>query len=129
MGTAYTLLLTACIDRVMRLPANVQELGPRLSRRSGAQIALLKAHHVVDHQQHLCVQQGVGSQPALAIALLQLEPLCLDNQVARLDGVGGVERRCCRLIWLALEHSQPVETLDAALAPVSAHRHKLLALQ
>ena len=65
------------------------------------------------------LEQRVGAKLALALALLEPEPLRLDHEIARGDGVGVDDRVLGQRVRLPLEHRQPVEHLERLLAPRS----------
>ena len=75
---------------------------------------------MIHDDERLGLEQRVGAKLALALALLEPEPLRLDHEIARGDGVGVDDRVLGQRVRLPLEHRQPVEPLERLLAPICA---------
>ena len=79
------LLRAARLNRVVRVVGDVDELGRRLAPQRAplrsplglGELQAGEAHGVVDDDQRLGVEQRVRAQLALAVLLLELEPLRL----------------------------------------------------
>ena len=80
--------LLANIIYLIELLAGAPQLAVRRAARAGREAQARQPHHVVHDDERLGLEQRVGAKLALALALLEPEPMRLDHEIARGDGVG-----------------------------------------